>query len=100
MNDRSTAIYSLQRKLKWFKQQLESKELQLGLLQKKLTSLEDVVRDKSRVEVERDESSIRFKKLQKQCEKYQREILQSKQLVTDLKAKLLETSELKVSISD
>lgn len=95
LNDRTTAIYNLQRKLKWFKQQVESKDLQLGLLQKKLSGLEDVVKDKGRVEVERDESSIKFRKLHKQCEKYQREMLESKKLVTELKARLLETSELK-----
>lgn len=98
LNDRSSAIYSLQRKMKWFKQQVQSKELQLGLLQKKITSLEDTVKDKSRVEVERDESSVKFKKLQKQCDKYRGELLQNQQLVTDLKAQLLETSELKVEL--
>ena len=57
-----------------------------------------MVKDKGRVEVERDESSIKFRKLQKQCEKYQREMLESRKLVTDLKSRLLETSELKVKI--
>ena len=56
------------------------------------------MKDKGRVEVERDESSIKFRKLQKQCEKYQREMLESRKLVTDLKSRLLETSELKVKI--
>ena len=98
LNDRSSAIYNLQRKIKWFKQQVQSKDLQLGLLQKKLSSLEETIKDKSRVEVERDESSVRFKKLQKQSEKYRGELLQTQQLVTDLKAQLLETSELKVGI--
>ncbi|XP_046847870.1 coiled-coil domain-containing protein 170-like isoform X2 [Xenia sp. Carnegie-2017] len=95
INDRSSTIYSLQRKLKWFKQQMQSKDLQLGLLQKKLSSLDDTIRSKSRVEVERDESTIKFKKLQKQCEKYRGELLQSQKQVTELKAQLLETSELK-----
>lgn len=96
INDRSSTIYSLQRKLKWFKQQMQSKDLQLGLLQKKLSSLDDTIRSKSHVEVERDESTIKFKKLQKQCEKYRGELLQSQKQVTELKAQLLETSELKV----
>lgn len=66
------------------------------MLQKKLSSLEDTIKDKSRVEVERDESSMKFRKVQKQCEKFRAELLQSQQLVTNLKAQLLETSELKV----
>ena len=39
--ERQSAVYSLQRRLKTARQQLESKELHLGLLQKKVTSLEE-----------------------------------------------------------
>jgi hypothetical protein len=46
--------------------------------------------------VERDENSIRFKKMMKHNEKLQRELLDYKQEVTHLKAKLLDLSELKV----
>lgn len=96
LDDRKTTIYNLQRRLKWSKQQLESKDLHLGLLKKKVTELEDLLRDKGRVEVERDENSIRYKKLVKQNDKLQRELLDYKQQVTGLKAKLLEASELRV----
>lgn len=96
MDDRKTTIYNLQRRLKWAKQQIESKDLHQGLLKKKVDSLEEILRDKSRVEVERDENSIRFKKLMKHNEKLQRELLEYKQEVTHLKAKLLDLSELKV----
>lgn len=98
LDDRKTTIYNLQRRLKWSKQQLESKDLHLGLLKKKVTELEDLLRDKGRVEVERDENSIRYKKLVKQNDKLQRELLDYKQQVTGLKAKLLEASELRVSV--
>ena len=98
LDDRKTTIYNLQRRLKWSKQQMESKDLHLGLLKKKVTELEDLLRDKGRVEVERDENSIRYKKLVKQNDKLQRELLDYKQHVTGLKAKLLEASELRVSV--
>ena len=41
MAERQSAVYSLQRRLKAGRQQLESKELHLGLLQKKVNSLEE-----------------------------------------------------------
>ena len=39
--ERQSAVYSLQRKLKACRQGLESKELHLGLLQKKVVALEE-----------------------------------------------------------
>lgn len=97
LDDRKTTIYNLQRRLKWSKQQMESKDLHLGLLKKKVTELEELLREKGRVEVERDENSLRYKKLVKHNDKLQRELLDYKQQVTSLKAKLLEASELRVS---
>lgn len=98
LDDRKTTIYNLQRRLKWSKQQMESKDLHLGLLKKKVSELEELLREKGRVEVERDENSIRYKKLVKHNDKLQRELLDYKQQVTNLKAKLLEASELRVSV--
>ena len=77
---------------------MESKDLHLGLLKKKVAELEDLLREKGRVEVERDENSLRYKKLVKHNDKLQRELLDYKQQVTSLKAKLLEASELRVSL--
>lgn len=77
---------------------MESKDLHLGLLKKKVSELEELLREKGRVEVERDENSIRYKKLVKHNDKLQRELLDYKQQVTNLKAKLLEASELRVSV--
>ena len=83
--------------MKWSKQQIESKDLHLGLLKKKVAELEELLREKGRVEVERDENSLRYKKLVKHNDKLQRELLDYKQQITNLKAKLLEASELRVS---
>ena len=83
--------------MKWSKQQIESKDLHLGLLKKKVAELEELLREKGRVEVERDDNSLRYKKLVKHNDKLQRELLDYKQQITNLKAKLLEASELRVS---
>ena len=69
----------------------------MGLLKKKVNELEDLLREKGRIEVERDENSLRYKKLVKQNDKLQRELLDYKKEITSLKAKLLEASELRVS---
>lgn len=69
----------------------------MGLLKKKVNELEDLLREKGRVEVERDENSLRYKKLVKHNDKLQRELLDCKKEITSLKAKLLEASELRVS---
>ena len=97
LDDRKTTIYNLQRRVKWSKQQIESKDLHLGLLKKKVNELEDLLREKGRVEVERDENSLKYKKLVKHNDKLQRELLDYKKEITSLKAKLLEASELRVS---
>lgn len=65
-------------------------------MKKKVDSLEELLRDKGRVEIERDEHSIKFKKIIKHNEKLQRELVDYKQEVVHLKARLLELSELKV----
>ncbi|XP_068731254.1 coiled-coil domain-containing protein 170-like [Montipora capricornis] len=96
LDDRKTTIYNLQRRVKWSKQQIESKDLHLGLLKKKVAELEDLLREKGRVEVERDDNSLRYKKLVKHNDKLQRELLDYKKEITSLKAKLLEASELRV----
>lgn len=96
LDDRKTTIYNLQRRVKWSKQQIESKDLHLGLLKKKVNELEDLLREKGRVEVERDENSLRYKKLVKHNDKLQRELLDCKKEITSLKAKLLEASELRM----
>lgn len=96
LDDRKTTIYNLQRRVKWSKQQIESKDLHLALLKKKVAELEDLLREKGRVEVERDDNSLRYKKLVKHNDKLQRELLDYKKEITSLKAKLLEASELRV----
>jgi len=95
INDRSTTIYNLQRKLKYSKQQLESKDLHLGLLRKKVTNLEELMQGKTQIENERDDATTKYRKLVKMNEKLQRELVEYKQHVVDLKGKLFESGEIK-----
>ena len=54
--ERQTAMYSLQRKLKTCRQTLDSKELHLGLVQKKVTVLEERILSYSKKEGEWENS--------------------------------------------
>ena len=90
MQDRTSTIYNLQRKSKTLKQQLESKEFQLSLSKKKISELEDILKDRSRVEIERDDTTNKHQKLQKKCERLQDELSRHKDIVTQLKAKIMD----------
>ena len=99
MQDRTTTIYSLQRKSKTLKQQLESKDFQIALSKKKITELEEILKDRSRIENERDDTSLRHQKLQRKCDRLSDELKQNKDMVIQLKAKLMEFGDLQVCIN-
>lgn len=94
--DRSTHIYNLQRKVKSLKEQLESKDLHIDLLRKKITSLEEKILGKTTIERERDSELLRVRKLEKLAEKYKIQLADARQEITNLKAELLGSSELRV----
>lgn len=96
LQDRTSTIYNLQRKTKTLKQQLESKDFQLSLSKKKISEFEEILKDKSRIANERDDTSLRHQKMQRKCEKLVDELQQHKEMVVQLKAKLMEYGELQV----
>lgn len=57
---------------------MESKDLYLGLLKKKVFEFEEFLCEKGCVEVERDENLIRYKKFVKYNDKLQRELFDYK----------------------
>lgn len=95
--DKSTHIYNLQRKVKSLKEQLESKDLHIDLLRKKITSMEEKLLGKSTIERERDSETLRVRKVEKLVEKYKIQLADARQEITNLKAQLLGSSELRVS---
>lgn len=98
--DRSTQIYNLQRKVKSHKEQLESKDLHIDLLRKKITSLEEKLLGKSTIERERDNETLRVRKIEKLIEKYKMKLEDARQEITNLKAQLLGASEIKVILAE
>ncbi|XP_033736128.1 coiled-coil domain-containing protein 170-like [Pecten maximus] len=94
--DKSTHIYNLQRKIKSLKEQLESKDLHVDLLRKKMTGLEEKIIGKTEIEKERDGESYRVRKLEKVVEKYKLQNQDLRHELTNLKANLLGSSEMKI----
>ena len=83
-------------KLKALKEQLESKDLHIDLLRKKMTTLEERVHGRVGVERLCETESLRVAKLEKLVEKYKLQLQDSRQEVQNLKAQLMGSGELKV----
>ncbi|XP_013067200.2 coiled-coil domain-containing protein 170-like [Biomphalaria glabrata] len=94
--DKTSHVYNLQRKIKALKEQLESKDLHIDLLRKKMTNLEERMHGRIDIEKQRESESIRVQKLEKLVEKYKLQLQDSRHEVQNLKAQLLGSSELKV----
>ncbi|NWW24978.1 CC170 protein, partial [Falcunculus frontatus] len=94
--ENKTVAYSLRRKLKAQKEKLESKELHMNLLRQKITQLEEEQQVRAALAVERDEANLAVRKLHKTIERLQKQLDLAKETNIDLKAKLSETSELKI----
>ncbi|XP_028293786.1 coiled-coil domain-containing protein 170 [Gouania willdenowi] len=90
--------YTLQRKVKLQKDQLESKELHIQLLRKKVSELEDVRRSQSVLSVERDDANVEVRRLKKKLERLQGELKVTKQSNTELKNQLTHTNELQLKV--
>ncbi|XP_041669134.1 coiled-coil domain-containing protein 170 [Cheilinus undulatus] len=98
--ENKSLTYSLQRKLKSQKDQLESKGLHIQLLRKKVSELEEEKRSRSALAVERDDAHVEVKRLQKKLERLQSELRASKQSNTELNAQLSHTNELKLKVME
>ncbi|XP_072221711.1 coiled-coil domain-containing protein 170 [Leuresthes tenuis] len=92
--------YSLQRKVKSQKDQLESKGLHIQLLRSKVSQLEEEKRSQSALAVERNDTHVEAKRLQKKLERLQGELRATKLSNTELKAQLSHTNELKFKVME
>ena len=78
------------------KEKLKSKELHLGLVQKKTSDLEEKDKMRSALAIDRDDAILTVQKLQHKVERLQHALGNERVKVTNLKAELAETNELKV----
>ena len=82
--------------MKSMKDQLESKDVHLEMLRKKIADSEAKASGRSELERERDNTFVRCKKLERHLDRQKRELSDVNEIVRDLKARLLETAEVKV----
>nr|XP_014354036.1 PREDICTED: coiled-coil domain-containing protein 170 [Latimeria chalumnae] len=94
--ENKTLAHSLQRKIKVQKEKLESKELHMELLRKKIAQMEEEKQTRTALAVERDEANLTVRKLQKKVERLQMQLSAALESHTGLKAKLSDTNELKI----
>ncbi|XP_072032312.1 coiled-coil domain-containing protein 170-like [Amphiura filiformis] len=95
--DKSTHMYTLQRKVKTLKQQLESKDLHLDLMRKKVNQLEDGMAGKSNILKEKDDYEWNYSKKQKENERLRNELSDAKRLIISMRSELLSVSDLKLN---
>ncbi|KAF3700946.1 Coiled-coil domain-containing protein 170 [Channa argus] len=95
-----TLAYSLQRKLKSQKEQLDSKGLHIQFLRKKVLELEEEKRSRSALALEQENGYLEARKLQRKVERLQNELKATKLSNTELKAQLSHTNELKLKVME
>lgn len=95
--DQKTSIYSLQRKIKQMKEQLENKDLHLDLLRKKVISLEEGRAGKSDLEREIDDHVMLARKMKVKVDHLTQQVCELKHENTQLKAQITDIQILKVS---
>eukprot|EP00079_Xenopus_tropicalis_P035703 XP_017949474.1 PREDICTED: coiled-coil domain-containing protein 170 [Xenopus tropicalis] len=94
--ENKTRAQGLQRKLKAQKETIDSKELHMELLRKKIAQLEEEKQVRTALAVERDEANLTVRRLQKKVDRLQKELNVALDSNTGLKARLSDTNELKI----
>ncbi|XP_071833080.1 coiled-coil domain-containing protein 170-like [Apostichopus japonicus] len=95
--DKSSHVYTLQRKLKTLKQQLESKDLHLDLMRKKIAALEEGMAGRTNIQREKEDYEFSYKKLIKENDRLRGDLGDAKKIILELKSGMLNVSNLKLS---
>jgi chromosome segregation ATPase len=96
ITDQKTSIYSLQRKIKQLKEQLENKDLHMDLLRKKVIALEEGRSAKTDLEREIDDHVVLSRKMKVKVETLTHQVNDLKHENTQLKAQITDVHTLKV----
>ncbi|UJR10679.1 hypothetical protein I4U23_014873 [Adineta vaga] len=93
--DQKTSIYSLQRKIKQLKEQMENKDLHLDLLRKKIIALEEGRAAKTDLEREIDDHVMLSRKMKVKVDHLTQQVQDLKHENTQLKAQITDIQTLK-----
>lgn len=92
-------MYSLQRRVRVLREQVQRRDLHLELLRRKLALLEDGARGKCIVQNERDEAVNRARRSTKHAERTGQQLIEAKAQLSELKSQLADAADYKVSPS-
>lgn len=92
----SSTVYSLQRKVRVLREQVQRRDLHLELLRRKIALLEDNARGKAILQTERDEALCRARRNNKQNERTSHQLLEVKTQLADVRAQLADATDYKV----
>ena len=84
--------------VKTLKEQLKSKQLHMELLRKKIAQFEEKEQTRSALALDRDDAIVTVQRLHRKVERLQHALGDERVKVTQLKAQLAETNQLKVSV--
>nr|CAB3228257.1 coiled-coil domain-containing protein 170 [Phallusia mammillata] len=97
---KTSTNHNLHKKMKLLKEQLQSKELHIELLRKKIAQQDEKEHTRSALAIDRDDAIITVQKLQKKVERLQHALGDERVKVTQLKAQLADTNQLKIVTLD
>lgn len=92
-------MYSLQRRVRVLREQVQRRDLHLELLRRKLALLEDGARGKCIVQNERDEAVSRARRSSKHAERTAQQLIEAKAQLSELKSQLADAADYKVTPS-
>uniref|UniRef100_A0A1B0CQC2 Putative myosin class ii heavy chain n=1 Tax=Lutzomyia longipalpis TaxID=7200 RepID=A0A1B0CQC2_LUTLO len=93
----SSVIYTLQRRVRVLREQVQRRDLHLELLRRKIALLEDGARAKAILQTERDEAIHRARRSTKNAEKNFQQLLEVKAQLAEVKAQLSEAADFKIT---
>ncbi|CAK8692866.1 unnamed protein product [Clavelina lepadiformis] len=93
--EKTSSNYNLHRKVKALKEQLKSKELHMELIRKKIGQMEEKNQTRTALAIDRDDAIVTVQKLQRKVERLKHALGDERVNVTQLKAQLAETHQLK-----
>ncbi|XP_028898145.2 coiled-coil domain-containing protein 170 [Zeugodacus cucurbitae] len=93
----SSSIYTLQRRVRILREQVQRRDLHLELLRRKLAIIEEGARGKCMLQGERDEAVCRSKKASKQIDKLTAQLVDARSQIAEVKAQLAEAVEYKIT---
>ncbi|XP_011213618.3 coiled-coil domain-containing protein 170 isoform X1 [Bactrocera dorsalis] len=93
----SSSVYTLQRRVRILREQVQRRDLHLELLRRKLAIIEEGARGKCMLQGERDEAVCRSKKASKQIDKLTAQLVDARSQIAEVKAQLAEAVEYKIT---